>query len=152
MSFWHAVKNQHMIHVGCKVLYTVDSIRYLYWCNADVLQLNVCRMVRSRKKGYIRNGDYIEVRVKMDASYREVVEASVQQLGAIDSSSSEDDEWSGEAVLVRANGTVILDRPIETTMHSSVPWEIGSYMKTFTSFVKSGVPVKLGIGFVPKVR
>ena len=109
-------------------------------------------MVRSRKKGYVRKSDYVEVRVKIDASYQEVAEASVQQLGAMDSSPSEDDEWCGEAILIRANGTVILDRPVETSARSSVPWDIGSYMKTFSSFVKSGVPVKLGIGFVPKVR
>ena len=40
-----------------------------------ILQLNVCKMLRTRKKSY---SDYIEVRGKMDASYREVTEACVQ--------------------------------------------------------------------------
>ena len=52
----------------------------------------------------------------------------------------------GDVTLSRANGTVVLDRPIQTTKpQSTVPWDIGSY-KTFSSFVKSGVPVKLGVG------
>ncbi len=110
-------------------------------------------MVRSRKKGYIRRGDYIEVRVKLDASYRDVAEASVQQLQSIDTSSSEDDDWSREAVLVRANETVVMNRPIQTTTPpSTMPWDIGSYMRTFNSFVKTGLPVKLGVGFIDDVR
>ena len=85
----------------------------------------------------------------MDASYQEVTEASVQQLQSSDSSSSsDDDDGSGEAVLIWAYGTVILDRPIETSTDTSVPWDIGSYMRTFSSFAKCGVPVKLDIGFV----
>ena len=117
------------------------------------MQLNVCKMVRSRKKGYVRRGDYVEVRVKLDASYRDIAETSVQQLHSMESSSSEDEAWSGEPILIRANGTVILDRPILTSTPSmTVPWDIGSYMKTFSSFVKTGVPIKLGVGFVSKVR
>ncbi len=118
------------------------------------MQLNLCKMVRSRKKGYVRCGDYIEVRVRLDASYREVAEASIQQLQSIDSSSSDDDnDGSGEVLLMRANGTVILDTPIETTTPpSKVPWDIESYMRTFSSFVKTGVPVKLGVGFTSKVQ
>lgn len=106
-------------------------------------------MVRSRKKGYIRRGDYIEVRVKLDASYRDVAEASVQQLQSMDSSSSGDEEWSGEPTLIRA---VILDRPIQTTLESpGLPWDIGTYMRTFSSFVNTGVPVKLGVALIPYV-
>ena len=118
----------------------------------NVVQLNVCKMVRSRKKGFIRRSDYAEVRVKADTTYQEVAEASVLQLQSLDSSSSDEDAWSGEAVLLRANGTVIVNRPIETTSYCSVPWDIGSYMKTFSFFVKTGVPVKLGVGFVVKVN
>lgn len=109
-------------------------------------------MVRSRKKGYIRRGDYFEVRVKIDASYRDVTEACVQHLQSIDSSSSDDEDWSGgEVNLIRANGTIILNRPIQSSQ-STVPWDIGSYMRTFSSFVKSGIPVKLGVGLVSKVK
>ena len=77
----------------------------------------------------------------MDTSYREVAESSARQLQCMDSSSSEDDDWSGEAILIRASGTVVLNRPIQTsTPPSTVPWDIGSYIKTFSSFVKTGVP------------
>lgn len=79
----------------------------------------------------------------MNASNQEVTEASVQRLHTI-VSSSDDDDGSGEAVLTQANGTVILDRHIETTT--------SSYMRTFSSFAKCGVPVELSIGFVFKVQ
>ncbi len=35
---------------------------------------------------------------------------------------------------------------------STMPWDIGSYMRTFNSFVKTGLPVKLGVGFIDNVR
>lgn len=66
--------------------------------------------MRTRKKDYIRRGDYIEVRVKSDASY-EVCQACLEQLRAVESSSSEDEDGSQDVVLIRANGTVILNRP-----------------------------------------
>ena len=115
------------------------------------MQLNVCKMVRSRKKGFTRRSDYAKVRVKADATYQEVAESSVLQLQSLESSSSDEDDWSGEAVLLRANGAVIVNRPIETSF-STVPWDIESYMKSFSSFVKTGDPVKLGVGFVVKVN
>lgn len=116
------------------------------------LQLNVCKMVKTRKKGYVRRGDYIEVSVRSDATYGEVCQASLEELKSAESSTSEDEEGSCEIVLMRANGTVILNRPVLTSQASGeVPWTIRSYMSTFTSFVRCGVPVKLGIGFVSKV-
>ena len=95
------------------------------------MQLNVCKMVRSRKKGFTRRSDYAKVRVKADATYQEVAESSVLQLQSLESSSSDEDDWSGEAVLLRANGAVIVNRPIETSF-STVPWDIESYMKSFS--------------------
>lgn len=68
----------------------------------------------------------------------------------MESSSSEDeDTTSWEVVLMTANGTVILNWPLQTSESSEVlPWIIEIYMATFVS---CGVPVKLGIGFTSKV-
>ncbi len=105
-------------------------------------------MVRSRKKGFVRKGEYVEIRVPMGASYREVAAVCA----SVYTSSSEDEEGGVEATLFRANGTMTLDSPIQTGSSSTAtPWDIGSYMSVFPSFHSSGVAIKLGMGYTVKV-
>ena len=110
-------------------------------------------MVRTRKKGYTRKGDYVEVRIGKGATYQEVTQAcycAVMDAGM--GSSSEDDDADAESLaLFRANGAIILDRPIESTSSNMVPWSLGAYMGTFQCYQKTGVTIKCGIGFTAKV-
>ena len=111
------------------------------------MQLNVCRMVRTRKKGYTRKGDYVEVRVVKAATYQEVTQAcysAIMDAGL--GSSSEDDDTDAETLaLSRANGAIILDRPIESTSGNVVPWSLDAYMGTFQCYQKTGNTTKCGI-------
>ena len=96
----------------------------------------------------MRKGEYIEVRVRKAAGCREVAETCGTALHCFDSSSDDEEE---NPVLLRANGTMILDCPIQSSSSEATDWTIGSYMGMFQSFVKSGIPVKLGVGYSIKV-
>ena len=114
-------------------------------------------MVRTQKRGYTKKGDYVEVRVGKAATYKEVAQAC--HLAIVDAdraSSSEDvdddsDDDAGSLALFRANGTMILDRPIENTSGNVDAWSIGAYMNTFHCYQKTGATIKFGVGYTAKV-
>ena len=119
------------------------------------MQLNVCRMVRIQKRGYTKKGDYVEVRVGKAATYKEVTQACYLAVLDADRASSSDvdddsDDDAGSLALFRANGTMILDRPIENTS-GNIDWSIGAYMNTFQCYQKTGATIKFGVGYTAKV-
>lgn len=63
-----------------------------------------------------------------------------------------DPDEEGESLsLFRANGTIVPGTPIEITTGSKHPWVLDTYLRTFSSYVRSGNPVKLCLGYVKKV-
>ena len=82
---------------------------------------------------YTKKGDYVEVRVGKAATYKEVEVTQACYLAILDgdrASSSEDaddDDDAERLALFRANGTMILDRSIESTSGNVDAWSIGAY-------------------------
>ena len=85
------------------------------------------------------------MRVRKDARYIDVAKSSLQELQTVEEDSASDEE--GDPILVRANGTLIPNKAV-----SGPYWDITSYMSQFDSFIKSGVPVKLGVAMISKVH
>ena len=87
---------------------------------------------------YTKKGDYVEVRVGKAATYKEVTQLVIWQSWMLtglhrsseDADGDNDDDAESPA-LFRANGTMILDRSIESTSGNVDAWSIGAYMNTF---------------------
>ena len=92
-------------------------------------------MVQSRKR-YIRDGDYMEVRVAKSATYSEVVACAIEALGVQE---EEEQEGEGEPRIFRIDGTVVPDSDI-----NGVSWTIARYL---SSLHKSAGQIKLGVGY-----
>jgi hypothetical protein len=108
--------------------------------------------MRKSHKGDVRDGDYTKVRVRHDAVYNKVCESAATTVELSDEYDSDDVVSDGgcrkQLALFRANGTVVQDKTVALESESqSVPWTILSYLKTFSSFSRSGNPVKLGVGY-----
>ena len=88
--------------------------------NVLLLQLRFCRMGHSRK-GYVRCGDYVEVRVPKLASYSHVVSCAMELLEVEE---DEDEEGEAKPSIFRSNGTVVPDSPI-----NALPWTVARYLK-----------------------
>jgi hypothetical protein len=91
------------------------------------------------RKGYIRCGDYVEVRVPKTASYSEVVSHALEVL---DVEKDEEEEGEAKPSVFRIDGTMVPDSPI-----NNLSWNVTRYLK---SLRKSAGQVKLGIGFFYK--
>ena len=105
---------------------------------------------RGRKCGFRKAGDYVEVRVPLSATYQDVVEAASLAVGIDDCSTSEEElseHSQRDLSLFRIDGTRIPNSPLDL----STPWTIDSYMSTFPSYQRSGMAVKLGVGYLSPV-
>lgn len=100
-----------------------------------VFQLRICPMRRCRK-GYIRSGDYIEVRVSKTSSYQQVVSQAIEVLGIEEEDGESED---GEPRIFRIDGTVVPDCPID-----ELSWTVSRYLR---SLHKTAGQLKLGVGF-----
>ena len=101
---------------------------------------------QGRKSGYKKAGDYVELRVPHSATYREVVEAASLAVDIDDSSSEEElsEQSEKDLFLFRSDGTRIPNSPLDL----STPWTIHDYMSTFPSYQRTGMAVKLGVGYI----
>ena len=88
------------------------------------------------RKGYVRCGDYVEVRVPKAASYSYVVSCALEVL---DAEEDEEEKGEGKPSMFRIDGTIVPDSPID-----DLPWTITRYLK---SLRKSAGQIKLGVGF-----
>ena len=107
---------------------------------------------RTRKSGYLKVGDYVEVRVPRTANYMEVANSAALAVGLIvpNGSSSEEElleESRGELSLFRAEGT----RVPNSAFDQSTPWTIHEYMSSFPSYKRNGIAIKLGVGYTDPV-
>lgn len=93
----------------------------------------MCKIVRTRKESYRKDGDYYEVCVTPDSDYQSVCSASAEVLGL------QIDEKQ-ELRLFRTDGTMIADRNV-TGSHGQ--WTIGQYLKVAN---RSSAQMKLGVG------
>jgi hypothetical protein len=105
---------------------------------SESLTLRVCPMGHSRK-GYVRCGDYVEVRVPKTASYAQVVSLALEVL---DVEEDEEDEGEAKPSMFRIDGTMVPDSPV-----NNLPWTVTRYLK---SLRKSAGQLKLGVGFYYK--
>ena len=104
-------------------------------------------MEKSRKGGFIKDGDYIEVRLSKGATYEEMTAAAARSLEL--SLESTDFEGEPELTLFRTDGTIVPNQPISLDDPArSVPWTLERYLK---SVKKSAAQLKLGIGYRYKV-
>ena len=92
------------------------------------------------RKGYVRCGDYVEVRVPKTASYSQVVSHALEVL---DVEEDEEDEGEAKPCMFRIDGTMVPDSPV-----NNLPWTVARYLK---SLRKSAGQLKLGVGFYYKV-
>lgn len=104
-----------------------------------IFQLQICPMSQSRK-GYIRSGDYIEVRVSKTSSHQQVVSQAIEVL---ELEEEDDENEDGEPRIFCIDGTVVPDCPIE-----ELPWTPSRYLKSLRN---TAGQVKLGVGFHYKV-
>ena len=112
----------------------------------------MCKLNRTRR-GVAKSKNYIEVRLRADATYGEACDAaaSTVELYPEESNSSESEEELHLA-LYRVDGTMIPDRPIDTETGEEESWNILNYLKTFKSFRRQGNPIKLAVGYSVKVN
>lgn len=92
------------------------------------------------RKGYIRSGDYVGVRVPKSASYAQVVGHALDVLGV----EVDDEEGEAKQSLFRIDGTVVPVNPV-----NDLPWTLGHYLK---SLRKSAGQLKVGVGYHYKVN
>lgn len=98
---------------------------------------------RTRKSGFNKVGEYVEVRVTPSSTYNEVFEAAAQAVDMYDDSSEEElTDLPEQLSLFRADGTRIPNSPVDL----STPWTIDGYMSTFPSYQRSRITIKLGVG------
>ena len=95
----------------------------------------MCTIHKNKSKGYSKGSEFVEVRVKHNASYDEVTAAAKDGLGL--------PCQEGVLRLFRVDGTVILDGDI-----ADKPWTIGTYLK---SMKKATSQLKLGVGYLLQV-
>ena len=88
----------------------------------------------------MKTGDYLEVRVPQHFTYTQVVAAAER---VVDLESDPD----GPLALIRANKTVVPNAPLQLSPASedTLPWTIGNYLSTFTSFRKNHQSMKFGV-------
>ncbi len=112
----------------------------------------MCKLNRTRR-GISKSKNYIEVRLRTDATYEEAcdVAASTVELNPEESNSS-DSEEELHIALYRVDGTMIPNAPIEAESGEEETWSIQNYLKTFKSFRRQGNPIKLAIGYCVKVN
>lgn len=133
---------------------------FIHWLahlfNVSILhQLSICKMskTRSKKSGYTKVGDYVELRVPRDAKYEDVARSAATAVGLndpTDSSSDEDIAHSkGTLVLLRADGTRVPNTPLSDDL--SAPWTIHDYMCGFPTYRRTATAVKLGVGYTAPV-
>lgn len=74
---------------------------FIHWLahlfNVSILhQLSICKMskTRSKKSGYTKVGDYVELRVPRDAKYEDVARSAATAVGLNDPADSSSDEVS----------------------------------------------------------
>lgn len=120
----------------------------------DLVTLTVCQMRRTRRKGYGKAGDYVEIRVPYKSTYCQVAQAAAEAVDLEPELSSDDSDHDHEEaqkpalVLLRAQGCVLQNKPLvtEPDTNEQVEWTIGSYLSTFPSFRRSRQAIKLGVG------
>ena len=93
----------------------------------------MCKIVRTRRDSYRKDGDYYEVCVPPDSDYQSVCSISAEVLGV------QIDEKQ-ELRLFRTDDTMIADRNM-TGSHGQ--WTIGQYLKVVK---RSSAQIKLGVG------
>ena len=107
----------------------------------------MCKMVRSRKDGFIKEGDFTEVRIERGSTYSGVVAIAAESMG-LETEEEEDDGAEPELALFRTDGTVVPNQPIVFGKETQ-PWMLERYLK---SLMKTAAQVKFGVGFHCKVR
>ena len=95
-------------------------------------------MSRTRKGGFKKNGDFVEVTVGANDSYQDVISKSCDGLGI------SADRETEIAVLLRMSGSRILDLPIDNGLKVT-PWTMLGYTENVLS---KSTKVKFGIAFV----
>ncbi len=111
-------------------------------------------MRRTRRKGYGKAGDYVEIRVPYKSTYCQVAQAAAEAVDLEPELSSDDSDHDHEEaqkpalVLLRAQGCIVQNKPLvtEPDTNEQVEWTIGSYLSTFPSFRRSRQAIKLGVG------
>ena len=88
------------------------------------------------RKGYVRCGDYVEVRVPKTASYSQVVSHALEVL-------EDEKEEEAKPSTFRIDGTMVPD-----FLTNNLPWTVARYLK---SLRKSAGHLKLGVGFYYRV-
>ena len=92
--------------------------------------------IRRIRKGYCRNGDYVEVRLTKTASYSMVV---CQAMEVLHVEEDEEEKVERELSVFRIDRTVVPKCSIR-----GFPWTITRYLK---SLGKTPGQLKLGVGF-----
>ena len=99
--------------------------------------MRICRIVHSHKKGYERDGGYVEVRMRRTLHYSSFAAEALEALNF------EDEEGDGEPTIFRVDGTVVPEEAI-----NDLPWTIGRYLKLIQ---KTPAQLKLGVGYYYQV-
>ena len=105
-------------------------------------------MARSRKGGFVKDGDFTEIRIEKSSSYDDAVAVAAE---AMDLEPEDEDVLAGaemELYLFRTDGTVVPNQPI-TVVKETLPWTLERYLK---SLKKSAAQIKLGVGYRSKVK
>ena len=71
------------------------------------------------RKGYVRCGDYVEVRVPKAASYSYVVSCALEVL---DVEEDEEEKGEGKPSMFRIDGTIVPDSPIVCWTNQTWCW------------------------------
>ena len=104
-------------------------------------------MAKTRKGGYMKDGDVTEIRIAGSATYTEVVATAATALDLLPVEI--DFEGDPELTLFRSDGTVVPNKPIVSNYSDrSEAWTLERYLK---SSKKSAAQLKLGVGYRYKV-
>ena len=101
------------------------------------LQLKIAEAVRTRQRGYKRQGPYVELTLHMDSSYEDVVKDGASLLG-LDASC---EGVLGPLTLFRCDGTVIRGNSLR--VGGCEKWTISNYISLVS---KSASKLKLCVG------
>lgn len=96
-------------------------------------------MERSRKHGFKKCSDYVEVTLSGDENYDLCVHRAFASLGI------EYDEEEHTPTIVRMQGCRVLDQPVQQDGRE-LPWTISRYVKSV--FNKSTHSIKLGVALL----
>ena len=106
--------------------------------------MKICKMADSRK-GRVKDGDYLEVRVPKNSTYSDLVREASDAVDLVLDSDKDPDNV--KLSLFRADGTRVLDHPVTGTGGEQEQWTIRGYLRFLH---KSAAQVRVRVGYASK--